>query len=147
MEIKLARVDERLVHGQIINEWIATIQPTHLIIVDEALTSDPFMMGIYAALVPMWLHTRIFTPQEAVAFLKEAEQEDYRVFLLARVPQTFEKMLLSDVALPEISLADKMYFPNRIKIPQEYQKSIDRMRRMGVRLVAQNHTTDEPEVL
>lgn len=147
MEIKLARVDERLVHGQIINEWIATIQPTHLIIVDEALTSDPFMMGIYAALVPMWLHTLIFTPQEAVAFLKEAQQEDYRVFLLARMPQTFEKMLLGGVTLPEISLADKMYFPNRIKIPQEHQKSIEHMKRMGVRLVAQNHTTDEPEVL
>lgn len=147
MEIKLARVDERLVHGQIINEWIATIQPTHLIIVDEALKSDPFMMGIYAALVPMWLHTLIFTPQEAVRFLKSAELEDYRVFLLARMPQTFEKMLVEGITLPEISLADKMYFPNRIKIPPEHQKSIDSMRRMGVRLVAQNHTTDEPEVL
>ncbi|QWT17296.1 PTS sugar transporter subunit IIB [Collinsella sp. zg1085] len=48
-QIEMARVDYRLVHGQIIAKWIKFYPVDRLILVDEALLNDDFMADIYRA--------------------------------------------------------------------------------------------------
>ena len=66
-EIVLARVDDRLIHGQIVNEWISAVNPTHLIIIDDDLVTDKFMSDIYRALIPIWLEAKILSVDSAVS--------------------------------------------------------------------------------
>ena len=37
MKIVLCRVDERLIHGEIVNKWLTFFRPTHILIVDDEL--------------------------------------------------------------------------------------------------------------
>lgn len=45
--IRMVRVDYRLIHGQIVAKWIKFRPVDRLIIVDEELMKDPFMADIY----------------------------------------------------------------------------------------------------
>lgn len=48
----LFRVDDRLLHGQVTLGWGASLQPTHYVVVDDALLSDPFGRSVLEAACP-----------------------------------------------------------------------------------------------
>ena len=43
-DIKVARIDFRLIHGQVITKWIKYYPVDMIVIVDDALGSDDFMI-------------------------------------------------------------------------------------------------------
>ena len=143
--IVLARVDDRLIHGQVVNEWISAVNPTHIIIVDDDLVNDKFMSDIYRALIPIWLEARILSAEDTVTCLSGMENKDVRIFLLARTPQIFEQLVDQGVPIEEVSFADKMYFQNKIPIPKAYQKAMRQLMASHVRLCAIQHPGDGKE--
>ena len=147
MKIVLSRVDERLIHGQIIAEWITRVEPTHLTIIDEELVRDPFMANIYKALTPLWLDVQTYSPAEACSFLRDNEKEDWRMFLLARSPQSFEQLIRSGYHISEIVLADKKYLPNKRNLPAECKRSVNWLLEQGTCVTVQEFHADKPCVL
>lgn len=46
-QIKLVRIDFRLIHGQVITKWFAQALADRIVIVDDHLAQDDFMKEIY----------------------------------------------------------------------------------------------------
>ncbi len=40
MTVVLARVDQRLVHGIVVNQWAAEVQPKRYMVIDDAVSQD-----------------------------------------------------------------------------------------------------------
>ena len=51
-EIKLFRIDSRLIHGQIITKWLKVSKADKIFVVDGTLAAEDFMNEIYIAAVP-----------------------------------------------------------------------------------------------
>ena len=51
-EIKLVRVDYRLIHGQVVARWLKVCPVRRIVLVDDVLGSDEFMSDIYKMAVP-----------------------------------------------------------------------------------------------
>lgn len=144
MDIVLARVDERLIHGQILNEWVTRTEPTHLMIVDDALVEDLFMSNIYKALTPLWLDVQICSVAEAAARLLDPAAPPGRLILLTKTPRPFVELVKRGVAVTELTLADKAYFPNKIPVPAESRRAVNWLLAAGVRVIAQVSPEDPP---
>lgn len=140
-------MDERLIHGQIVNEWITQVKPTHFIIIDNELVEDQFMANIYKAMAPLWLEVQIFSPIDAVHFLKQHDGDDGDVFLLARTPCVFEEMIRLGCYIDEILLADKKYLPKKRNVTSECKKSINNLLSENIRVIMQEFPSDEPYYL
>lgn len=138
-------MDERLIHGQIINEWVVRLNPTHILIVDEEMVRDEFMSNIYKALAPLWLDVQTLAPGEAAVLLKEHRSDNWRILLLARTPQPFEVMVRLGVPLEEVMLSDKIYLPNKLAVPESSKRSINWLLNDGVRVFTQNFPIDKPQ--
>ena len=41
-EIRLIRIDFRLIHGQVITKWFGSTRATEIVIIDDALSEDAF---------------------------------------------------------------------------------------------------------
>lgn len=143
MEIVLARVDERLIHGKIINEWCQFAKPTHLLITDSELAQDLFMSNVYRALAPFWLETRISTEKDSAEYLKANMEEEGRVLILCKFPMSFVKLVKEGIVPEKITLADKRYFPNKIEIPIEYKIAINQLIDSNISVVAQEFPEDD----
>lgn len=52
MDIALVRVDNRLVHGQILESWIPFIKASYIIVVDDHVASDFFRETVIKMAVP-----------------------------------------------------------------------------------------------
>lgn len=84
-DIKVARVDFRLVHGQIITKWIKYYPVNRIVVVDDALANDDFMKEIYEMAVPKGTKFKVVTLNEAKNAL---DQMDETVFLLFKDVKT-----------------------------------------------------------
>ena len=143
MNILSCRVDERLVHGQYVREWLVHYRPEQLLIIDNELMDNEFMSMVYKALAPLWIQTHVLTQEDAAAFLRERENSGGGVMILAKTPAPFVALLSQGIAFDRVTLADKMYFSNRLKLPPEIRDALAELARQGVDVAAQVSPTGE----
>ena len=87
-EIKLFRIDSRLIHGQIITKWLKVTQADTIIVVDGALAADDFMKEIYAAAVPKGTLVGIYSTEEAMREWNRDRFGEGKALVLVRDVQT-----------------------------------------------------------
>lgn len=82
MEIKLARIDSRLIHGQVVTKWVRQTNANEIMIIDDALAKDPFMLSIYKMAAPADTPVTVASVEEAAADYKAGKYEGKRLFIL-----------------------------------------------------------------
>jgi len=70
MTVVLARVDNRLVHGQVLEAWVPRLGIEGIVIVDGELAADPFQAMVFQALNCDRLPVKVCAPEEAVGLLE-----------------------------------------------------------------------------
>lgn len=144
MEVVITKVDERLIHGQLIKTWYAANSISHILIVDSELVEDAFMTSVYKALVPLSLRVEVLTAAGAIGFLNEHTLEEGRILLLARTLASIADLIDLGFRPERVILADRKYFPNKIPISTEDKRNINRLTELGISVVAQEFPDVEP---
>ena len=65
-DIKLVRIDFRLIHGQVITKWFGQIMGKEIVIVDDALSADSFMSSVYEMSAPPGAKVHVYSVEQAV---------------------------------------------------------------------------------
>jgi mannose/fructose/N-acetylgalactosamine-specific phosphotransferase system component IIB len=125
----LARIDDRLVHGQVAFGWGKALQPTLFAIVSDALAADPAQAELYLLGVPEGARGRTLSVSEALgpAFREEVGRE--RTVLL--LPGTDEALRLIEGGFPigRLNLGGLHHAPGkRERLPYVFLDEEDRCR-------------------
>lgn len=83
MSIVLYRVDERLIHGQVVLGWGSQLRPTRYLVVDDDLSESAWEQELYH-LGAGGVETRFVTVDEARTRLAEWRTDPARSILLTR---------------------------------------------------------------
>jgi len=86
----LARVDNRLVHGQVLEAWVPAFGIGTILVVDQELGRDPLQKMVLEGLSRRGLQVKIVTPSEAVSLLAGALRETRVLVLFAGLRQAAE---------------------------------------------------------
>ncbi len=117
MSVVLARVDERLVHGQIITSWSKHLRASNIYIVDDEIARDVFMKEVLTLSAPKGLKFSILTVEEAVEKLNQEKNSDKsRIMILFKSIKTALILVESGYALSELNLGNIGSSPSRKKI-------------------------------
>ncbi|MEN8144478.1 MAG: PTS sugar transporter subunit IIB [Gemmatimonadota bacterium] len=84
MPIQLLRIDERLLHGQVIVGWGMRLKLQRYIVVDDALTAASWEQDLYAAAVPREAEAVFLSVADAVKRFAELDAHPARGALLTR---------------------------------------------------------------
>ena len=143
MPIVLARIDDRLIHGQVAHGWVA-LKATLFVVISDALRADPAMAELYLLAVPDGARARVVSVAEALepAFREEAERE--RTILV--LPGTEEALRLVTGGLPlhELNVGGLHFAEGKRELlPYLFWDDADRERlrnlaARGVKLTAQD---------
>lgn len=102
--IIFARVDDRLIHGEVVTAWSPTYNINHIVIVDDVVASDPFQKRVLKALAPSKVRVDAFTVEEAIQDLNKPFNEKERVLLLTKSPIAYLKLVEGGIELPQVNL-------------------------------------------
>lgn len=84
MSIVLFRVDERLIHGQVVVGWAAKLRPDRIIVVDDALAASTWEQELYTLGLPDELQAYFETVAAARVRLPSWRSEPARSMVLTR---------------------------------------------------------------
>lgn len=102
--IVFARVDDRLIHGQVVTEVVPTHRVNHIIIVDDITASDSMQGRILKALAPSGVQVSVHTIESATDNLKKNFNPKERVLVLAKTPIAFKKLHDNGVTFSEVNI-------------------------------------------
>ncbi|MDD4296969.1 MAG: PTS sugar transporter subunit IIB [Ruminiclostridium sp.] len=102
--IVLARIDDRLIHGQVVTAWVKQTNGNRIVIADDPLTKDTFMQRLLKAAAPPGITVDILTTVDAISFLKETPESGENIILLVKVPDIIEALIDGGVVLDKVIL-------------------------------------------
>lgn len=148
MPILLYRVDDRLIHGQVVVGWGARLGVRHIIVVDDELAHSEWEQDLYRAGLPESVESRFVTVGEAAERLPEWRREAERGILLTRDLATMRRLAEAG-ALDgeEVNLGGLHDAPSRRRVlpylflSEADREELDRLVRAGVRVNARDVPT------
>jgi fructoselysine and glucoselysine-specific PTS system IIB component len=98
--IKLTRIDDRLVHGQVALVWTPSLSADCLIVANDKVAKDEFLKMTLGFAKPANAKLLIKSLDETVSFLNDAANRNLKVLLLINSIQ--DAFILSE-SIPEIT--------------------------------------------
>lgn len=114
MPVVLYRVDERLIHGQVVVGWGAVLSPDRIVVVDDELADSAWEQELYVMGLPPGLDTDFETVEHARAHLAEWREAAERTMVLTRDIATMRRLAEGgELASADINLGGIHYAPGR----------------------------------
>lgn len=92
MPIVLFRVDERLIHGQVVVGWGEPLHADRIVVVDDAIAESPWEQELYCLGVPPEIEASFVDVEEARRLLPTWRVEPHRVVVLVRDVRTLGRI-------------------------------------------------------
>lgn len=144
MAIVLFRLDERLIHGQVVVGWGSYLRPDRYLVVDDALASSEWEQELYA-LGSGGTETVFTTAAEARDRIPDWRSDDTRSVLLVRDVGTLERLgeggLLDGMAVNLGGLhhgADRMEVLTYLHLSPAESAALEALQQSGAELSAQD---------
>ena len=117
MPIVLLRVDERLIHGQVVVGWGATLHPDRIAVVDDELVHSPWEQELYTLGLPEEVQAEFHGVAEARNLLPTWRSSPERTVVLARTIDAVQR-LAADGALQgeEVNIGGLHHAPGRRQV-------------------------------
>lgn len=104
MSVTLARIDDRLIHGQIVHAWIEYSKAKYLVVADDLVMKDKTQQLMLRLAAPKTIKLEMLSLENTVNFINEHENEP--IFLIVRNPENMLKLLDFGLNISEINLGN-----------------------------------------
>lgn len=141
--VVLARVDDRLIHGEVVSVWTPSLSANRIIIADDAVAADKFNCKVLKLLAPAGVKVNVYTVEDASKKLMEESIKGEKIIVLAKSPITFERMVTNGVVLESVNLGgmgireNRTPFIKNVACNPEEKESIGKMMGKNVRVYYQ----------
>jgi len=113
LNIVLSRVDERLVHGQVIASWTKYLDIKNIIIIDDQLSNDSFMKQVLTMAAPSGIKVEVVTAEKAAEMIINNSLEGKKVMLLFKSLKYVIALVHLGVELKELNIGNIGAGPSR----------------------------------
>ena len=140
--IVFSRIDERLLHGQVVTAWVADAGCNEIYIVDDATAQNTMIRNLYRKLAPAATKCDVLTVAQAIQLLS-GETNNEKIMLLVKIPQTLEALVNGGIGIDKINLGgmglnkNRKPFVENVSASPEEIASMERMLNQGITIIYQ----------
>ena len=163
MRVARVRVDDRLIHGQVVVKWLRYLDCKQILIVDDELWRDDFMQSVLRLAAPSDVRVHVAPVRQAAKLLQsstleamsrhpsgEASSNGHGVLVLLRSPQTALALLDNGFLFSELNIGalaagegtTRLY--KSISANSEQIAALRAMQDRGVRIYSQMVPEEHP---
>lgn len=113
-KIVLARIDDRLIHGQVMTAWLQYVGANHIVIIDDETASDDFLKSVIEMAVPREIKLSIYHCEEATKKIQRMS-DDEKLMILAKFPESFLALIETGLPLKRVIIGGMGANPKRTK--------------------------------
>ena len=104
--IKMFRIDERLIHGQIAIKWSRHTGVDHIVVGNYAAANSPIIQKSLKMAAPAGIKTAIRSVDDAIALLQDPRCEAMKILMLVNSPEDAERVVAAVSGIPYINIGN-----------------------------------------
>ncbi|MEG2799283.1 MAG: PTS sugar transporter subunit IIB [Erysipelotrichaceae bacterium] len=124
MTIKMIRIDDRLIHGQIVTAWAKNLKIKRIWIVDDGVSKDTFISNVMQMVAPSDTKLVITGTDQIDTLVKEYDASDINTLVLVKIPAVAKQIFEADVLLRELNVGGIGAGPDRKKLFKNISASL-----------------------
>jgi D-glucosaminate PTS system EIIB component len=150
MSLQLVRIDDRLIHGQVVAVWLRALGADRIVIVDDATARDEFLREVLTLAAPPGVPVEVLGLAEGAARCIELSTSPEPVMVLARTPRTVLLLRQAGVPIEVVDLGGLGAGPGRKRLHKTISASPDelealrQLEELGTRVQVQIVADDRP---
>jgi mannose/fructose/N-acetylgalactosamine-specific phosphotransferase system component IIB len=114
--IVLSRIDDRLIHGQVVEGWVNFLKATCIFVADDRVASNSFQRSIMELSVPQGLKAVIGRVEDICDLVRTASLSADRIILLFSNPADVLRAINSGLSCRVINIGGMHYTPGKRKL-------------------------------
>lgn len=116
MKYVLARIDSRLLHGQVATAWTKTMQPTRIIVVSDAVAKDDLRKKLIQQAAPPGVKAHVVPINQMIKLAKDDQHfGGQRALLLFENPQDVLRAVEGGVPLKTINVGSMAHSQGKVQ--------------------------------
>ena len=154
MAKKLAvRVDDRLIHGQVVTQWVNVFKAQHIVVIDNNVAKDKMQKSVLKFAAPPDIKVSIFSVDKAVEEWEKNQFGTKNVFVLFRDVKQIAELQEKGVSFEEITIGqmaiinDRKQIYKQVGLSESEAQTLMDIEKTGVKLYFQMQPTDKKESL
>lgn len=149
--VVLARIDQRLIHGLVVNQWAPALQVKRFMVVDDVLCNNDDIKASMRMAKPVGTGVSVISTETAITNFKAGKYDGQRVLVLVKEPETLIKLMEGGVEIPKVDLGIMFNEDGReavtkfIALNDKERADLQTIKDKGVPVVIQYVPTDAEE--
>lgn len=153
MPVKLARIDDRLIHGQVVLGWVPHVRPDRIVVANDRVATSEWERRFYASCVPPDIRTSFFSTEEAARRLQSELFLHEDLLVLFESGRDVLALVKAGVALNDVNVGGLHYRENSVELlpfvflSEEERSFLRELVKRGVTLSAQDIPSNPARVI
>jgi mannose/fructose/N-acetylgalactosamine-specific phosphotransferase system component IIB len=114
--IVLSRIDDRLIHGQVVEGWVNFLKATCILVADDTVASNSLQRSIMELSVPQGLKVLIGRVEDICEQLRAKKLDAERAILLFSSPFDVLRALKAGLECRTLNIGGMHYVPGKRKL-------------------------------
>ncbi|RLD15768.1 hypothetical protein DRI50_03465 [candidate division KSB1 bacterium] len=150
MEIQLVRIDDRLIHGQVVIGWAQHLSSETIVLCDDSVAANDWEKELYLSIVPDTMQALVLDTDH---FIKEIQRDDNswgRTIILVGSPFTLETLIQKGFSVRKVNVGGIHFKDGRkellsyLFLNDEEMDCFKRLMTKGIKFYCQDVPTAKP---
>lgn len=148
MPVIHVRMDNRLIHGQILVSWNSAFKIEHIIVTNDTVANDPLQVTLLKAVAPLNAKVSVLTIKDCVAYCNSPQAESENIFVIAKFPEDGLALVDGGLKMPVLNLGNQAFVRNSKKISntvfltESGVKALKKLHEEGIRITCRMMPSD-----
>ncbi|MEJ2545817.1 MAG: PTS sugar transporter subunit IIB [Calditrichaceae bacterium] len=116
MNIQLIRIDDRLIHGQVVIGWAGHLKTKQIILCEDSVAENEWEKELYLSIVPDNIKAKIMTTAELAEYLKDSHLDLEKTIILVNSPRVIEKLIHLGAPINKVNVGGIHFKDGRKKV-------------------------------
>lgn len=140
MPVVHVRMDNRLIHGQILVSWNAEFKIHHIIVTNDKVAADPLQVTLLKAVAPIGATVSVLSIKDCVAYCNGPQADNENIFIIAKFPEDGLALVEEGLNMPVLNLGNQAYvrgskkLSNTVYLTESGVKALKKLHEMGIRI-------------
>lgn len=147
----LARIDTRLLHGQVATAWTKSVQPTRIIAVSDSVAHDDLRKSMIEQAAPPGVKANVVPIDKMCKVAKDTRFGNTKAMLLFETPQDALRAIEGGVEIKTLNLGSmahslgKVALTKAVSMDKADVETFEKLLALGVEIDVRKVPTDSPE--
>lgn len=116
MKIKLARIDDRLVHGQVVTMWIRESGCKRIFVCSDEVANDTLRKTFVIQVAPPGIKVNVFTINKVIEIYNNPKYESFNVLMLFTNPLDVLRLVERGVDIKSVNIGGMCFETGKTQI-------------------------------